>query len=99
MLDGQETHKFTVMEEAEGHTVVTIIGSDMMGRVVVLVETVVIGIKVVGAPDSTKGFSINLTLYCLLPACLFLLLFLDSLVILFIEACNFWGDGVLGLSG
>ena len=30
MLDGLETNKFIVVEEGEGHVVVTIVGSDMV---------------------------------------------------------------------
>ena len=69
MLDGLERNKFTVVEEVESHIVVAIIGSHMMGGVAVVVVTAVIGIEVVDALDNTRGFPINLTLYCPLPAC------------------------------
>ena len=68
MLDGLETNKFTVMEEVEGHVVIALIGLDMVGEVVLVVVTVIVGINVTGALNSTRGFSINLNLYCLLFA-------------------------------
>ena len=69
MLDGMETNKFAVAEEVEGHVVVAITGSDMVGGVAFVVVTAVIHIEVVNALDSTRDFSINLTLYCALPVC------------------------------
>ena len=53
-------------EEVEGHVVIAFIGLDMVGRMAVVVMTVVVGIKVTDALDSTRCFSINLTLCCLL---------------------------------
>ena len=53
---------------AEGHVVEAIAGLDMVGGVaVVVVVTVVLGAEVADALDSKRGFSIPLTLYCLLP--------------------------------
>ena len=68
MLDGLETNKFTVAVEVEGHVVIALIGVDMVSGVIVVVVTVVVGIKVADVLDSTRGFSIHLTLYCLLFA-------------------------------
>ena len=69
MLDGLEGNKFAVVEEVKDLVVVTIFRSDIVGRMVVVVVAVVIGINVISSVDSTRGFCINLTLYCLLPAC------------------------------
>ena len=69
MLDGLETDIFAVAVEVEDHVVIALIGSDMLGLVVVVVVTAVVGIKVSNVLDSTRGFSINLTLYCPLFAC------------------------------
>ena len=56
------------MEEVDGHVVVVIAGLDMLGRVAdVVVVTVVLGTEVADVLDSKRGFSIILSLYCLLP--------------------------------
>ena len=68
VLDGLETNTFTVVEVVEGLVVVAITGFDMVGGVaVVVVVTVVLGAEVADALDNKKGFSIIVTLYCLLP--------------------------------
>ena len=67
VLDKLETNKFTVVEVVKDHVVVAIAGLDMVGGVaVVVVVTVVLGAEDAGALDSKIGFSIILTLYCLL---------------------------------
>ena len=66
VLDGLERNKFAV-EVVEGHEVVTITGLGMVGGVVVIVVvTVVLGAEVADAANSKRGFSIILTLHCLL---------------------------------
>ena len=68
MFDGLETNKFAVVEVVEGHVVVAITRLDMVaGVTVVMVVTAVLGAEVVDALDSKRGFSIIITLYCLLP--------------------------------
>ena len=89
MLDWLETNKLTVVEEVEDHVVVAIVGSDMVGVVVVVVVTVVLGNKAVEAVDITRGFSMNLTLYCLFNCLLTPTSLFGSLAILFLKTCNF----------
>ena len=61
-----ETKEFAEVEEVEGFGVIALVGLHMVSGVAVAVMTTVVGIKVANALDSTRGFSINLTLYCLL---------------------------------
>ena len=61
-----ETSEFAEVEEVEGYGVIALTGLDMVGGLAVVVMAAVAGIKVINALDSTRGFSINLTLYCIL---------------------------------
>ena len=98
VLDDLETNKFT--EAAEGHVVVAIARLDMVGGVaVVVVVTVVFVAEVADALDSIRVFLLSspcITSFLLGDFCFSSL---DSLAILFLEACNFWGGSVLGISG
>ena len=73
---------------------------DVVGGVgVVVVAAVDLGAEVdTVALGGKKGTSILLTLYCLLCAWWFLLLFLESLVFLFLGTCDFMNGDVVGLS-
>ena len=57
-----EMNKFPEAEKVEGHGVIALTTLDIVGRVVVVVVTAVVGIRVTDALGSTRGFSINLTL-------------------------------------
>ena len=92
----EETNRFFVVELVVNHVDITITGFielDVVGGVeVIMAAAVVLGAEV-------GGFSILLTLYCLLLAWWFLLLLLMSLAFLFWGAFDFAGGGVVGLSG
>ena len=62
------TNKFAVAGKVEGHGVVALEGLDIVGRVVVAVVIAVVSISVTNTWGSTRGFSINLTLYGFLLA-------------------------------
>ena len=47
----------------KGHVVIALTGLDIVGGMAVVVVTVVVGVKVTYALDSTRYFSINLTLH------------------------------------
>ena len=90
------TNIYTMVVLIVGHVDTTITGYielDAVGGV----EVMVIVAAVLGA--DVEMFSILLTLYCLLPAWWFLLLFLMSLAFLFRGACDFVGGSVAGLQG
>ena len=58
--DDLVTNKFAEAGKVEGHGVVALNRLDIMGRVVVVVVTTVVGIRVADTQGSTRGFSINL---------------------------------------
>ena len=60
------TNKLDVVGKVEDHGVVALKGLDIMGGVVVVVVIAVVSISVADTWGSTRGFSINLTLYGLL---------------------------------
>ena len=62
------TNKCAEAGKVEGHGVVTLDRLDIMGGVMVVVVTTVVGIRVADTQGSTRGFSINCTLFCLLCA-------------------------------
>ena len=104
MLGGLEgTNRFAMSELAVGHVDVTVtraVELDMVDGVgVVVVAAAVLGNEVdIVALGGKKGTSI-LTLYCLLLAWWFLILFLESLIFLFLGTCDFANDDLVGLSG
>ena len=61
------TNEFAEADDVEGHGVIALARLDIVGRVMATVVTVVVGARVPNALSSTtRGFSVNLTLYCLL---------------------------------
>ena len=64
-----ETNKFIEAGEVEGYGGIALAGLGIVERVAVVVVTAVVGIRVANALGSTRGFSVNLTLYCLLFDC------------------------------
>ena len=73
----------------------------MVGAVrVVVVAAAVLGNEVdIVALGRKKGTFILLTLYCLLLAWWFLILFSESLIFLFLGTCDFANGDLVGLSG
>ena len=63
-----EMNKLTEADEVEGHGGIALTELGIVGWVAVVVVTDVVGIRVADALGSTRGFSINLILYCLLFA-------------------------------
>ena len=55
-----ETNKFTEVETVEGHGVIALTGLDIVGRVAVVVVTVVLGFRVTDTLGSTRGFQSTL---------------------------------------
>ena len=51
-----EMNKFTEADEVEGHGVIALTGLDIVGEVVIVVVTAVVGIRVTDALGSTRGF-------------------------------------------
>ena len=53
------TNKFAEVGEVKGHGVIALTGLDIVGRVVVVVVTVVVGIRVTDALGSTRFFQLT----------------------------------------
>ena len=105
MLAGLEgTNRFAMSELVVGHVDVTVtraVELDMVGGVgVVVVTAAVLGIEVdIVTLGGKKGTSIFCTLYCLLLAWWLLILFLESLIFLFLGTSDFANGNVVGRSG